>query len=209
MYVFKFEPEIALLTVTRTGLWSVVTVDSYELLLREQLEILKNCEQSTSCIVDIRSQGAQPRDVANALRAMVARLGPLNATRTAVVSSSGIAKLQAIRVADMNAQVFTSMAVARNWLLGNLQSDGPSGVVHDEASEAEAEGCSVHLHGPSGLDVNLTPAAAFETAERIGTAAVDAVLAGAAHALESPTQLRTVAALRRSTVPLEPAAKAP
>jgi hypothetical protein len=190
MYVFKFEPEIALLTVTKTGLWSTGTVASYEVLVREQLECLKNCAPSTLCVVDIRSQGAQPRVVADALRAMVARLGPLNATRTAVVSSSGIAKLQAIRVADMNAQVFTSMVVARDWLMGKLQSGGPSGLVYDEASEAEAEGRSVHLHGPSGVDVNLTPAAAFETAERIGTAAVDAVMASAGPPSQPPSVLR-------------------
>lgn len=179
MFEFRIEPEVALLTATRTGEWSLDTVASYELALRQQLAILQQSGPSTSFIIDIRSSGAQPRFVADALKMMVARLGPLHARRTAVVTSSGVGKLQARRVADVNARIFTSMKAARNWL---LDSEAPAlilGNVHDEPSEADAEGRSVHIHGPSNVDVALTPAAALETAKRIGNAAVEALLAPA------------------------------
>ena len=48
--------------------------------------------------------------------------------------------------------------------------------VHDEPSDAKAEGRTVHIHGPSDVEVTLTPKAAFETAKRIGDAAVEALL---------------------------------
>lgn len=180
MFDFKFEPEIALLTVTRTGLWSLETVASYEAVLRQQLAILRQCESPTSFIIDIRSTGAQPKIVADALKEMVARLGPLHAKRTAVVAFSGVAKLQAMRIADVDAEVFTSMSAARDWLLGTDSAARTLDDVHDEPSEADAEGRSVHVQGPSDVDVTLTPAAALETAKRIGNAAVEALLAPAA-----------------------------
>lgn len=177
MFDFRFEPEIALLTVTRTGLWSLETVASYETVLRQQLAILQQFGPSTSFVIDIRATGTQPRIVAEALREMVERLGPLHAKRTAIVAFSGVAKLQAVRIADLDAQVFTSMGAARDWLLGNDASARTAGEVHDEPSEADAEGRAVHIRGPSDVDVVLTPAAALETAKRIGNAAVEALLA--------------------------------
>lgn len=45
--------------------------------------------------------------------------------------------------------------------------------MHNEPSEADAEGIIVHIHGPADLDVTLTPAAALETAKRIRDAAID------------------------------------
>lgn len=79
MFTFKLEPEVPLLTVTRTGLWSLDTVDAYEAALRSELTKLHEAGGSTSFIIDIRLSGTQPKDVADALRAMVARLGPLQA----------------------------------------------------------------------------------------------------------------------------------
>jgi hypothetical protein len=179
LFQFKLEPEIPLLTVTRTGTWSLDTVFSYEVALRRELVELQLSGRPTSFIIDIRSSRAQPLNVAEALRAMVARLGPLHADRTAVVASSGIAKLQARRVADATAQVFTSMVLARDWVTGRVDAAQPPATVHDEPSEAEAEGLAVHVQGPSDVDVTLTPAAALETAKRISNAAVE-VLVGAA-----------------------------
>lgn len=179
MFQFKLEPDLALLTVTRTGHWSLDTVRSYEAALREKLECLQLSGRSTSFIIDIRSSGAQDRDVAEALRAMVGRLGPLHADRTAVVTSSGIAKLQARRVAEANAQVFTSMVLARDWIMGEVDPTKASATVHDQPSDAEAEGPTVHVQGPSDVDVLLTPAAALETAKRIGNAATEVLIATA------------------------------
>ena len=122
MFSFHVEPEIGLLTVTRNGFWSLPTVAAYEKDLREQLAMLHQLGRPTSCIIDIRSSGAQSGEVAAALRAMVGRLGSLHATRTAVVTHTGLAKLQAKRVADVNSRIFTSMVLARDWIMGREES---------------------------------------------------------------------------------------
>jgi hypothetical protein len=194
MFDFRLEPEIGLLTVTRTGVWSLATVASYEAVLRQQLAILQQCGPSTAFIIDIRATGSQSRIVAIALQKMVGRLGPLHATRTAVVTFSGLAKLQAMRIADIDAQVFSSMSAARDWLMGNEAAAHALAEVHDDASEADAEGRAVRVRGPSDVDVTLTPVAALETAKRIGNAAVEALLAPPA----VPPVLEARTARRRS-----------
>lgn len=175
MFEFDLEESLSLLTVTRTGQWTLDTVAAYETALRQKLRSLQKSRQPTSFIIDIRSTGAQPKEVAEELRAMVRRLGSLQATRTAVVTASGIAKLQAMRVADPNAKVFTSMVLARDWVLNREIEAANLNFVHDEPSAAEAEGRTVHVHGPSDLDINLTPGAAIETAKRIASAATKAL----------------------------------
>lgn len=176
MFTFKLETGISLLTVTRRGHWSLDTVAAYEVELRQDLEKLSHSPHPTSFIIDTRASGAQPADVADALRSMVAGLGPLHADRTAVVASSGIAKLQARRVADASAQVFTSMVLARDWVTGRADPARSPAAVYDQPSDAEAEGPTVHVHGPSDVDVMLTPAAALETARRVSNAAVEVLI---------------------------------
>jgi len=179
MFEFRLEPEISLLTVIRSGSWSVQTVADYEAVLRRQLIELNRSGPSTSFIIDIRSTSAHSRQVADALRAMIGRLGPLNAQRTAVVASSGIAKLQARRVANAGAEVFTSMTTARNWVMHRSPAETSNEMVFDEPSDAEAEKHNVHIHGPSDIDISLTPRAALETAKRIGDAAIEVLLENA------------------------------
>lgn len=179
MFKFKFEPEISLLTATRTGFWSLDTVADYEAALRVELEILHRSARPTCFIIDIRSSGAQAQNVANALRSVVERLGNLHADRTAVVTISGIAKLQAKRVARSDARVFLSMAHARAWILGDIDQGPTSAPVHDEASDAAAQHGVVHVIGPDHVDVLLTPKAALETSRRIGDAAMEAILSDA------------------------------
>jgi hypothetical protein len=176
LFKFALEPEIPLLTVIRKGLWSLETVAEYEPALRRELAGLHRWSQSTAFIIDIRSTGPQTKAVADALRAMVGRLGSLHATRTAVVSDAGIAKLQARRVADATAQVFTSMVMARDWVMRRGEQTASGNVVYNEASDAEAEGHTVRVHGPSDCDVSMTPGAALETAKRIGDAAIEALV---------------------------------
>lgn len=176
MFSFKLEPEIPLLTIRRSGGWSVDTVIAYEAALRRQLILLQISGRPTLCIVDIRSTAAQHREVAEALRAMVSRIGPLRPDRTAVVSSSGIAKLQARCADHPNKQIFTSMVLARDWLGAGTRARRPLDTVHDKPSSAAPEGAAVHVAGPSDVDIMLTPAAALETAKRIGDAAIDVLL---------------------------------
>lgn len=179
MFKFKLEPELSLLTATRTGFWSLETVDDYELALRAELAGLRLSARPTAFIIDIRASGAQAQPVANALRGVVGRLGSLHADRTAIVTISGIAKLQAARVASPEARVFLSMAEARSWILGDLEQDLTSGPVHDEASDAAAQHGIVHVQGPDHVDILLTPRAALETSRRIGDAAIEAILSDA------------------------------
>ncbi len=186
LFQFKLEPNISLLTVTRTGAWSLDTVVSYEAALRMEMAKLHLAGRPTSFIIDIRSSGAQPSNVAEALRLMVARLGTLHANRTAVVTTSGVAKLQAKRVADPDAQIFTSMTLARDWIMSEIDPASVTGTVYDVPSAVEAEGPSIHIHGPSDVDIVLTPAAALETAKRIGDAAVEILIETAA--LAKPAQ---------------------
>jgi hypothetical protein len=47
----------------------------------------------------------------------------------------------------------------------------------NKPSEVSSDDGDVHIHGPDGIDVTMTPAAAFETAQRLDAAAIDAVLA--------------------------------
>lgn len=49
-------------------------------------------------------------------------------------------------------------------------------IVHNIPSEADAAGACVHVHGPSDVDISLTPEAALETAKRIGDAAVEVII---------------------------------
>jgi hypothetical protein len=107
---------------------------------------------------------------------MVSLLGVLNADRTAVVTLSGIAKLQAKHIADPSAKIFSSMMRARTWALGTPESMPSPSVVYDEPSEAAADGQAVHVQGPSGTDIAFTPIAALETARRISGAAVEVLL---------------------------------
>ena len=176
MFEIKLEPGISLLTATRTGIWSLRTVASYEVALRKDLAKLQRSGRPVSVIVDIRSSGAQPTAVAEALRAMVSRLGPLVTGRTAVVTASGVAKLQAKQGAVANSEIFTSMVLARDWVLRN-SSDTKVKMVHDAPSEVETEGVTVHVQGPSDVDINFTPEAALETAGRLTVAAKGAQLA--------------------------------
>ena len=60
------------------------------------------------------------------------------------------------------------------------------GRVHDEPSEVEADGESVHLFGPSDVEVTMTPKAALETAKRLGDAAIDALLDKASNPAGTP-----------------------
>ena len=186
MFTFKLEGHASLLIAVRSGFWSLNTVKAYELALRQELAILHRAGGPTRFIIDIRSSGAQAREVADALRTMVRHLGPLHADRTAVVASSGVAKLQAKRVADVNSQVFTSMVLARDWVMNTPHIALAGSPVHDRPSEADAEGSTVHIHGPSNVDFVLTPEAALETAKRISNAAVEVLLANVAPS-RSPT----------------------
>lgn len=186
MFKFKLEPNISLLTVTRRGTWSLGTVESYEAALRMEMAKLNLASRPTSFIIDIRSSGAQAADVAEALRSMVARLGSLHANRTAVVTTSGVAKLQAKRVADPKAQIFTSMKLARDWIMSEIDPASVTGTVYDVPSAVEAEGPSIRIQGPSDVDIVLTPTAALETARRIGDTAVEVLLETAA--LAKPAQ---------------------
>lgn len=177
MFEFKLEPELSLLTATRNGVWTLENVRSYEVALRAELALLHQSGRPTAFIIDIRRSGIQPRAVADALRDMVGRLGALRAHRSAIVTSSGLAKLQAGRAGDKNAQVFTSMVLARDWVLATTDTPKIAGTVLDEPSVAEAIGPVVHVRGPSDVDVTLTATAALETAKRISDAALDALLA--------------------------------
>jgi len=138
MFAFSLEAKIPLLTATRTGFWALDTVISYEKALRLELAKLHLYGQPSSFIIDIRPSGPQAREVANALRSMVARLGMLRADYMAVVTASGLAKLQALRVGDANAEVFTSMVLARDWVMTKSYPVRPSSDVHNKPRHAEA-----------------------------------------------------------------------
>lgn len=176
MFEFKLEPEIPLLTVVRTGLWTLETVTEYERALRQELSKLQRWGPATSFIVDIRLTKPQPTQVADALRHMVAGLGHLHAARTAVVTTSGLAKLQARRIADDSAEVFTSMVLARDWVMRRGERTESGNVIYNDPSDVEVEGHSVRVHGPANVDVSMTPGAALETAKRIGDAAVESLI---------------------------------
>ncbi len=85
MFRFDLEPAIPLLTVIQKGVWTAATVATFEPAFRQELKRLLVSGRPTSLIIEIRAP--VPRDllVTEALRAMVARLGLLNADRTAVV----------------------------------------------------------------------------------------------------------------------------
>jgi hypothetical protein len=175
MFEFHLEPEIPLLTITRTGAWSVETVVAYEPLLRRELTLLNLSGRPRSCILDIRAAAVPSDAVAVALRAMVARFDLLHPDRTAIVSSSGVDRLDARYAANPEVRVFATMSCARGWIIGTAAVRRKP-VVHDTPSDVEAEGLAVHVHGPSDVDIILTPAAALETAKRISDAAVDVIL---------------------------------
>lgn len=174
MYSFIFEPDISLLTATRTGAWSLDTVALYEAALRLELAQLHLGGRPTAFITDTRFSCVQETQVDDALRTMVAGLGPLNAARTAVVTAAGLILPQGVGAADAGEQVFPSMALARNWATTEPAAEPVT--VHDEPIDAAAAGPAVHLHGLPDVNVTLTPVAALETAKRIGDAAIEVLI---------------------------------
>lgn len=117
MFQFNLELPLHLLTIVRTGVWSLDTVHAYEIALRRELKLLHAGGGPTCCILDVRAIGAQSPQVSQALHMVVQRLGPLNVDRSAVVTATGISKLEAKRMADENAEVFTAMVLARDWAI--------------------------------------------------------------------------------------------
>jgi hypothetical protein len=185
IFDFKLEPGLRLLTAVRTGVWSLNVVRSYEAALRRELAALHLTGPETAFVIDIRASGAQPKDVAKALRVMVEGLGPLHASKVAIVTSSGLAKLEARQMGNPSARTFTSMVLARDWILQQPGDVSPGNYVHNRPSTAEPQHGSVHVFGPADVDVTLTPSAALETAKRIGAAATEAV--------KNPEEFRSVA----------------
>lgn len=180
IFSFSLEPTIPLLTVTRTGQWSVATVGAHEILFRQELEELRLSGKTRSLIVDIGATWPQERDVVWALRRMELRLGDLRPERIAVVSSFGAARLHARHLKQADTQVFASMRFAREWIMRHAGVGGPHSEIHDKPSFADAEGLHVHIYGPTdATDIVLTPAAALETAKRIGDAAVEVIIESA------------------------------
>lgn len=179
MFNFMLEPGIPLLTVTRTGQWSVATVAAHEIAFRQELVQLRHSGKTRGLIVDIGATWMQERDVAWALRRMEMRLGELRPERIAVVSSFGASRLHARHLKEPDTQIFASMQFARAWIISKADETAYPGQVHDQASHAEAEGLTVHVHGPSDVHIMLTPAAALETAKRIGDAAVEVIIENA------------------------------
>jgi hypothetical protein len=175
MFAFNLEPELVLLTATLSGEWSLETVSAYEPHLRQQLVLLRISGRPGLFIVDC--QGVVPNDeVAEALRLTVARLGQLHPDRTAVVLSGPIEETNARRLGGLNARIFQSLELARDWVTGAVYRAQSPTTVHDEPSDAMPEGFAVRIHGPADVDLVLTPAAALETARRIGDAAVGALM---------------------------------
>jgi hypothetical protein len=180
-HIFNFilEPCIPLLTVTRTGQWSVETVAAHEIAFRQELVQLCLSGKTRGLIVDIGATWPQERNVARALRRMEARLGELRPERIAVVSSFGTSRLHARHLREPDTQIFASMEFAREWIMRQADTTAYPGEIYDQASQAEAEGLAVHVHGPSEMHMVLTPSAALETAKRIGDAAVEAIIENA------------------------------
>lgn len=181
MHIFNFtlEPGIPLLTVTRIGQWSVATVAAHEIAFRQQLLQLSSSGKARGLIVDIGATWPQEHNVVWALRRMEGRLGALRPERIAVVSSFGASRLHARHLREPDTQVFASMAFAREWIIRQADASAYPGEIYDQASHAEAEGLAVHVHGPSDMHMVLTPAAALETAKRIGDAAVEVIIENA------------------------------
>lgn len=179
IFNFILEPGVPLLTVTRTGQWSVETVAAHEIAFRQELMQLRRSGKTRGLIVDIGGTWPQERNVAWALRRMEARLGNLRPERIAVVSSFGASRLHARHLREPDTQIFASMEFAREWIMRQADASAYPGKIYDQASHAEAEGPSVHVHGPSDMHIVLTPAAALETAKRIGDAAVEVIIENA------------------------------
>jgi hypothetical protein len=176
MFNFISEPEIPMLTVRRNGEWSVATVAAYEIVLRQELVLLHQSGKPRGMIVDIGGTWPQQRSVAWALRRIEARLGDLRPERIAVVSSFGASRLHARHLKQPDTQVFTSMKFAREWIIRRSEATGLPTVVFDQPIQADPEGPTVHIYGPTDNGVMLTPGAALETAKRIGDAAVEVII---------------------------------
>jgi hypothetical protein len=165
-----------MLTVTRNGEWSLATVAAHEIVLRQELRHLQQSGKHRGMIVDIGATWPQERNVVWALRRMEARLGDLRPERIAVVSSFGASRLHARHLKEADTQVFASMKFAREWIIRMAEPNGSPGDVYNQPSQADPEGMAVHIHGPSSMDIMLTPGAALETAKRIGDAAVEVII---------------------------------
>ena len=116
-YTFERESARKLLEICLIVLWHQATVDRYEVARRNAFgELAHSCRpEETLVLVDRSEQSVQTADVVARLNVVVS--GGPQVLRTAVVVSSTLHKLQAMRIGDLaSLSVFKAREDALAWL---------------------------------------------------------------------------------------------
>lgn len=115
MYEITFDVARKLLRLALIGHWNRDVIEQFDRDRTATLESLGWSTGSYDCLVDLRQQGVQSREVAER-GGEISAVGSHLPRRTAVIASGMLAKLQVERVTGENERVFTSEEEAMAWL---------------------------------------------------------------------------------------------
>ena len=117
-FIFTLDRDRALLRVELHGFWDLATMDSYEPQFHQALAELDSLGAvRTSCLVDARDYPVQSHAITERQNWFVAKLGPLQADRAALIVATTLVRMQAARgLPEDRMRVFESETEALAWL---------------------------------------------------------------------------------------------
>lgn len=118
MYTVTIDPALHLMRIWVGGFWSAGVMTAYEAELRRQAQALGRSGGCQRILVDMSQYPIQAQNIADAHARIIARGKKMMRARTAVVMTSALSRLQALRVADLaSEELFDDEVSARRWLL--------------------------------------------------------------------------------------------
>ncbi len=144
-FVFGYDADDGIFTITLAGLWTMETVDRYVAATQALRAAAPPGVTAERTLVDLRQAQLHVREVAEALSVSMRR-GADDIRRTAVVVRSALDALQALRISPAReTRSFTDIAAARAWLIapvdglnsaagGVVQRTGRQSGVRDDRS---------------------------------------------------------------------------
>ncbi|WP_288457644.1 hypothetical protein [uncultured Sphingomonas sp.] len=122
-FVFGYDADDGIFTITLAGLWTMETVDRYVAATQALRAAAPPGVTAERTLVDLRQAQLHVREVAEALSVSMRR-GADDIRRTAVVVRSALDALQARRISPAReTRSFTDIAAARAWLIAPVDAD--------------------------------------------------------------------------------------
>lgn len=118
MYALTIEPARDLMRIKVAGFRSAAVMTAYIAEERRQVEALGRSGGCQRILVDMSQYPIQASEIAEAHAKIIARGKKVMKARTAVVMTSALSRMQAMRVTDLAAaELFDDELSARRWLL--------------------------------------------------------------------------------------------